>query len=110
MTIRGITSSAPTFAITSNCGAMLPAMSICTISVQANGPSVYYNLLYTSFSGVLTVANDAAAGGQTAAAFFQSYFKATNSINFGSHAICSTRTSTLNFYPERNYTRITSNE
>ena len=108
LTIRSITSSDPNFAVTSNCGAMLAAMSVCTISVQANGQSVEYNYAFTTFSGVLTVADDAAAGSQTATLFSQSQYRVTNSIDFGSWAIGTTRTSNLTFTPESYYYPITN--
>src|SRR4030081_430210 len=82
---------------------MLAAMSVCTISVQANGQSVEYNYAFTTFSGVLTVADDAAAGSQTATLFSQSQERVTNGIDFGSWAIGTTRTSTLTFSPESYY-------
>jgi hypothetical protein len=103
LTIRSITSSDPNFAVTSNCGTMLPAMSICTISVQANGQSTELNSTFTTFSGVLTVADDAAAGSQTATLFSQSQERVTNGIDFGSWAIGTTRTSTLTFSPASYY-------
>ena len=69
LTIRKVTISDPTFVVETNgCGTLLAAQSVCTISVQSNGftstntTTTPYN---PSYSGTLTVDDDATSGSQT---------------------------------------------
>jgi hypothetical protein len=65
LTIANITSSDPTFLQTNNCGTILPAQSICTISVQSIGLAYLgYCSCYVSYSGKLTINDDASTGPQ----------------------------------------------
>ncbi len=64
LTIASITSGNSSFLPTSNCGTMLPAQSVCTISVQSIG-FLYQFGNYQPFGGLLTIDDDASAGPQT---------------------------------------------
>jgi hypothetical protein len=67
LTIRGITSNSSYFAVANNaCGTYLAAQSVCTVSVISTGIS-YSGGLYSSYSGVLKIDDDASAGPQTLA-------------------------------------------
>lgn len=65
LTISSITSSDPSFIPTSNCGTMLPAQSVCTISVQSVGfQDGLYPESHLQFNGTLIIDDNASSGPQ----------------------------------------------
>ena len=103
LVISSITSSNTTsFVPTSNCGTSLPAQSVCTISVQSIQLSQG-----TSFTGTLTVNDNAASGPQTVALTSSSVVTA-EPVSFGTWAIGNTITDPfyfgLGYYTSGTYT------
>ena len=99
LTIDGIsigndpTSGQPAFTQTNNCGTSLPSLSTCTIAVTALATNQAYS------TGVLTVADDAAAGPQTLNLSYSNGFTGPVVIDFGSRSVGTQGTAGFNFEP-----------
>jgi hypothetical protein len=85
LTIRNITATGEFFS-PNNCGAILPAQSICTISVQSFGTDLNVNRPLL-INGTLTVDDDAATGPQTISLSSFNYQRSNGPIVFGSQAV-----------------------
>jgi trimeric autotransporter adhesin len=99
LTIDGIsisndpTSGQPAFNQTNNCGSSLAPTATCTITVTALSTTQPYS------TGVLTVADDANAGPQTASLSYSNGFTGPVLFDFGSRSVGTQGTGPLNFVP-----------
>jgi trimeric autotransporter adhesin len=99
LTIDGIsisndpTSGQPAFTQTNNCGTSLAPQATCTIAVTALATTQPYS------TGVLTVADDANGGPQTAALSYSNGFSGPVIFNFGSRSLGTQGTGPLDFVP-----------
>ena len=87
------TSGQPAFTQTNNCGTSLAPQATCSIAVTALSTTQPYS------TGVLTVADDAAAGPQTLNLSYSNGFSGPVIFDFGSRSVGTQGTGPLNFEP-----------
>lgn len=87
LTISSITSSDPTFLPTSNCGTMLAAQSVCTITVESIGfETLVSPSVFKTYNGTLTIDDDASTGPQSVQLQSTNTAQVTNSNSNNPHS------------------------